>query len=312
MMQHTNELERAIHGRYLLPRLPQGTNLRRTEITIAVETIPMLCGTALQAYSTYFYEQAGMSFEKAFTMSMAQSQATLLTAPTPPAPETPAPRASLPLDATFVSAAADAIGVVGTLLAWFLIGATGRRTVYLGGLVALDRLPPRHRLPCPWWTAAIPARSGPSEACCSCTLTYDASVGPVSYSLVTELSSTRLKNKSVVLARNVYNIAGIIVTVLPAYAEPHRMELGAPRQVSSGPACPQPALAWGYFRLPEPKGRTYGELDILFEMKVPARKFQEHGNRQPPRGSPGLGERRASKCYQRGAGRTGTFPLGYP
>ena len=28
-----------------------------------------------------------------------------------------------------------------------------------------------------------------------------------------------------------------------------------------------------YFRLPEPKGRTYGGLDILFEKKASARKF---------------------------------------
>jgi SP family general alpha glucoside:H+ symporter-like MFS transporter len=31
---------------------------------------------------------------------------------------------------------------------------------------------------------------------------------------------------------------------------------------------------WTYFRLPEPKGRTYGELDILFENKISARKFK--------------------------------------
>lgn len=30
---------------------------------------------------------------------------------------------------------------------------------------------------------------------------------------------------------------------------------------------------WAYFRLPEPKGRTYGELDVLFEHKVAARDF---------------------------------------
>jgi SP family general alpha glucoside:H+ symporter-like MFS transporter len=29
-----------------------------------------------------------------------------------------------------------------------------------------------------------------------------------------------------------------------------------------------------WFRLPEPKGRSYGELDLLFEQKVPARKFK--------------------------------------
>ena len=33
-------------------------------------------------------------------------------------------------------------------------------------------------------------------------------------------------------------------------------------------------LVWTYFRLPEPKGRTYAELDLLFEQKVPARKFK--------------------------------------
>lgn len=34
-------------------------------------------------------------------------------------------------------------------------------------------------------------------------------------------------------------------------------------------------LTWTFFRLPEPKGRTYGELDILFEQKIPARKFKK-------------------------------------
>lgn len=32
-------------------------------------------------------------------------------------------------------------------------------------------------------------------------------------------------------------------------------------------------LVWTYFRLPEPKDRTYGELDVLFEHGVSARKF---------------------------------------
>lgn len=34
-------------------------------------------------------------------------------------------------------------------------------------------------------------------------------------------------------------------------------------------------LTWTYFRLPEPKDRTYGELDVLFEHKVSARKFHK-------------------------------------
>lgn len=31
---------------------------------------------------------------------------------------------------------------------------------------------------------------------------------------------------------------------------------------------------WCYFRLPETKDRTFGEIDLLFEHKVPARKWK--------------------------------------
>jgi SP family general alpha glucoside:H+ symporter-like MFS transporter len=30
---------------------------------------------------------------------------------------------------------------------------------------------------------------------------------------------------------------------------------------------------WAYFRLPETKGRTFRELDVLFENRVPAKQF---------------------------------------
>jgi SP family general alpha glucoside:H+ symporter-like MFS transporter len=32
-------------------------------------------------------------------------------------------------------------------------------------------------------------------------------------------------------------------------------------------------IVWGYFRLPESRGFTYSELDLLFENKISARKF---------------------------------------
>jgi SP family general alpha glucoside:H+ symporter-like MFS transporter len=35
------------------------------------------------------------------------------------------------------------------------------------------------------------------------------------------------------------------------------------------------SFLWAYFRLPEMKGRSYRELDILFERKVSARKFSK-------------------------------------
>lgn len=68
------------------------------------------------------------------------------------------------------------------------------------------------------------------------TLIYDFTVGPVCYSLVAEVSSTRLKAKTIVLARNFYNVGGIIVNVLTTYqlTPSHQGGGGERSQHSSG------------------------------------------------------------------------------
>ena len=105
------------------------------------------------------------------------------------------------------------------------------------------------------------------------TFLYDITVGPVCYSLVAEIPSTRLKIKTVVLARNFYNIGGIINNILmPRMILVTEWNWGAKAGFFWSGACFL-LLVWTYFRLPEPKGRTYGELDVLFEHGVSARKF---------------------------------------
>jgi len=105
------------------------------------------------------------------------------------------------------------------------------------------------------------------------TFTYDITVGPVCYSLVAEIPSTRLKTKSIVLARNVYNVFGIVNgVIMPYMLNPTAWNWRGKAGFFWAGMC---ALCWlwTYFRLPEPRGRTYGELDILFERRVKARKF---------------------------------------
>lgn len=46
------------------------------------------------------------------------------------------------------------------------------------------------------------------------TLIYDVTVGPVCYAIVAESSSTRLRQKTIVMARMTYNVAGAINNVL--------------------------------------------------------------------------------------------------
>jgi len=39
--------------------------------------------------------------------------------------------------------------------------------------------------------------------------------------------------------------------------------------------CSALCLIWAFFRLPETKGKTFAELDLLYEKGVPARKFRD-------------------------------------
>lgn len=84
----------------------------------------------------------------------------------------------------------------------------GRRTLYVHGLALLTLLLLLIGL------VSISNSDGAAWAIGSMlliyTFTYDITVGPVCYSLVSEIPSTRLKTKSIVLARNVYNGTSIL------------------------------------------------------------------------------------------------------
>jgi len=237
MMVTTNELEKALESGTGYLDCFRGIDLRRTEIVCVTWTIQNLCGSAFMGYSTYFYEQAGLSTLDSFDMSMGQY----------------------------------ALGICGTVGSWFLMARAGRRTLYTYGLALLTLLLLLVGL------ISISNSKGASWGIGSLllvyTFTYDITVGPVCYSLVAEIPSTRLKTKSIVLARNVYNVFGIVNgVIMPYMLNPTAWNWRGKAGFFWAGMC---ALCWlwTYFRLPEPRGRTYGELDILFERRVAARKF---------------------------------------
>lgn len=239
MMVHTNELEKAASEGTSYKDCFKGTDLRRTEIVCCVWMTQTLCGSTFMGYSTYFYEQAGLSTSNSFTMSIALY----------------------------------ALGAIGTMSSWFLMTKFGRRTLYLAGQTFMCAL----LLIVGFCGIASKDNSGAQWAIGSLllvyTFTYDATVGPVCYSLVAELSSTRLRQKTVVLARNFYNIIGISTNILtPRMLNPTAWGWGAKSAFFWAGMCAL-CWAWTFFRLPEPKGRTYAELDMLFETKVSARNF---------------------------------------
>ncbi|USP75370.1 uncharacterized protein yc1106_02644 [Curvularia clavata] len=239
MMRHTNAMEMAVSEGTSYLDCFKGTDLRRTEIAAMAWFTQAFCGAGLIGYSTYFFQQAGLSDSNAFSMSLGQY----------------------------------AIGGVGVLAAWILIQRVGRRTLYVfGDLVMVILLCiigglgviPKGNVSAQWGIGAMLLLFAAA---------YNCTVGPVCYSIVAEIPSTRLRQKTVVLARNFYNIGSIIGNIItPRMLNPGAWNWGA----KSGffyAATAFGCFVWAFFRLPEPKGRTYGELDILFERRVPARKF---------------------------------------
>lgn len=107
------------------------------------------------------------------------------------------------------------------------------------------------------------------------TFIYDLTVGPICYALVAELPSSRLRIKTVVLSRNIYQIAGMIVSVLQSrFMNPTAWNWGGKTAFFWADAN-LIGLTWTCFRLPEPKGLTYADMDVLFENNISARNFRK-------------------------------------
>jgi len=250
MMIHTNELEKETTSGTRYWDCFRGTDLRRTEIAILVWCIQTLCGSDLQGYSTQFYEQAGISTTYSFDFAMGQY----------------------------------ALGAFGTLLSWFLMIKFGRRTLYFWGLVAMFIcLIVIGGLGCIKKKTGGGAGYGVGSLLLIYTFIYDASIGPVCYCLVAEISSTRLRSKTIILARNFYNVVGIFNNIItPRMINPTAWDWGAKAGFFWAASCFL-CIIWTYFRLPEPKGKTYAELDVLFERRIGARDFA-NANADPFRG----------------------------
>ncbi|KAI1801787.1 sugar transporter [Daldinia bambusicola] len=237
MIEYTNELEKRTTQGLTYRDCFKGVDLRRTEIVVGIWLVQTLGGQNLMGYFSYFLTQAGLDASNSFSLSMGQY----------------------------------ALGMVGTAGSWFLMSRVGRRTIHFSGLCSqLIILIIVGSLAFVKTNGSVWAIGGMLIVF---TFIYDFTVGPVTYSLISELSSTRLKAKTIVLARAGYNASNIFVNVMTNYQlSSTAWNWGAKTAYFWAGTCLLSSI-WVFFRLPEPKGRTYAELDLLFEHKVPARHF---------------------------------------
>ncbi|KAF2031106.1 MFS alpha-glucoside transporter-like protein [Setomelanomma holmii] len=148
------------------------------------------------------------------------------------------------------------MGAMGTVISWFLMRRIGRRALYVYGGVGVIS---RERTGAAWALGSI---------LLVYTMFFNFTVGPVCYAIVSEISSTRLKVKTVVLARNVYNLGSIFNNILvPQMLSPNEWNwAGMTGFFYAGLTIL--LILFMFFMLPETKGRTFAELDVLFENKV--------------------------------------------
>ncbi|OQU96203.1 hypothetical protein CLAIMM_02316 [Cladophialophora immunda] len=239
MMIRTDQEESAVeHGSYL--DCFKGTDRRRTEIAFWSWAIQVFSGISMNQYNTYFFEQAGVDSETAFDISLGYY----------------------------------AIGFTGTVLSWFLITKFGRRSIFIVGLSIMALL-----MFAIAFAALAPASNKPSMWAQSIMLViwvfmYDVSVGPLAFCIVSEVGSTRLRAKTIAIGRCSFYFWFIIFGIATPYMlNPDEGNLKGKTFFVYGATCVLSAT-WAYFRLPEMKGRTYEELDILFQKQISARKFK--------------------------------------
>ncbi|KAL2672668.1 hypothetical protein Neosp_013382 [[Neocosmospora] mangrovei] len=239
-MRHTIQLESDIQSDSSYLDCFRGANLRRTEICMIVFAGQQLSGAVFAYTPTYFFIQAGISTDNAFKIAIGST----------------------------------AMAFLGTCVSWIWLSYFGRRVLYTLGITLTSCC-----LIIVGICSAASSTSGAQWAQVSFVLVwklaYSMTVGPICYAIISETSAVRLRPQTVVIARNTYAMAQIVANVLNPYML-NPIEWNWKGKAGFFWAGTSAITAvWSYFRLPETKGRTYEELDILFEKRVNARKFKE-------------------------------------
>jgi SP family general alpha glucoside:H+ symporter-like MFS transporter len=238
MMIHTNNIEKEITAGHSYWDCFRGTDLRRTEIACVVFAGQVLAGSSFAYSATYFFEQAGLNSSNAYKLGLGGT----------------------------------AIAFVGTLISWGLMRIAGRRTIYLLGMAGMCT--------CLLIIGFLTLANGhggtvwaQSALCIIWLFCFSLSAGPIGWAIPAEVSSTRLRSKTICLARNSYYIIQILANVIEPYMINPTEWNWKGKTGFFWFVTAFGTLVWAFFRLPETKHRTYEELDLMFAARVPTRKF---------------------------------------
>ncbi|KAF4462803.1 alpha-glucoside transport [Fusarium albosuccineum] len=238
MMVHTNKLELEEREGVSYWDAFRGSNIRRTEIACMGFLSQITNGGALCYSGSFFFQQTGIGEDASYGIALGGT----------------------------------GIAFCGTIISWLYIYRWGRRRIWLTGFSCLVVI---------LWVIgflALPKQTmslawAQSILCIVWLGAYSMSVGPIIYTLVAEIGSTRLRTQTIVLARSTYYVGNIICGGL---LQPQLISPGAwnakGKTAFFWAGLATLTLIWGYFRMFETKDRTFGEMDYMFQKGVPARK----------------------------------------
>ena len=239
-IMHTNEIEKQLTPGTSYWDCFRGTEYRRTEIACVAFAGQVLSGSAFAYNSTYFFQQIDM-----------------------------------PPDLTYnLNTGGTAIALIGTLVNWFtLMPNFGRRRIYLYGMFSMSSILSIVGI-LNIWTEKPSVAIAQAALTLLWTFVFQLSVGQLGWALPAEVGSTRLRQKTICLARNTYYVSAFVANIFqPYFMNPTQWDLkGYTGFIWGGTAFL--TFIWAFFRLPETKDRTYEELDWLFERHTPTRKFE--------------------------------------
>ncbi|GAB7362230.1 hypothetical protein MBLNU230_g2255t1 [Neophaeotheca triangularis] len=239
MMRRTIELEKDIREPNLL-ELWKGTDRYRTLIVCGVYAAQNLTGNLIANQAVYFFRQAGIEPNLAFALGLITS----------------------------------ALQCVFVMLSWILTTYFGRRDIYVWGSAANTLL-----LVCLGIAASFGVSDAASLAQASLGLIvsvlFTLGPAPASWVIIGETSSIRLRPLTTGIGRGCYYIVNIPCIFLASYMlNPTGGNLGGKSGyvwAGTGLCCLIAAFIW----LPEMKGRSYREIDIMFKRRIPARKWKK-------------------------------------
>ncbi len=174
---YTNNLEEQLSVGTTYWDCFKGFERRRTEIAMVVFGGQLVCGLCFAYASTYFFQQIGLDTSTAYSLGVGAN--------------------GLALFACFCN--------------WFLLMPYfGRRTVYVVGMAAMATELCIIGILEPFVDKHQSVKWAQGVLTLVWTFTFQLSAGQLGWALPAEIGSTRLRQKTVCLARNISNVSGVI------------------------------------------------------------------------------------------------------